>query len=82
MIIPNWHPLFVHFTVALIFLSAVLFVVTYFIKGLLREQWLIVACWSLWFGMGITIISTSQGIMTGAECRRKHIGGEVLCTVD
>lgn len=32
-------------------------------------------------GMGITIISTSQGIMTGSECRRKHIGGEVLCTV-
>jgi small subunit ribosomal protein S8 len=32
-------------------------------------------------GMGIAIISTSQGILTGAECRRKNIGGEILCEV-
>ena len=62
MIIPNWHPLFVHFTVALIFLSALLFVLTCVIKGPLREQWLIVACWSLWFGMGITILTGLTGV--------------------
>ncbi len=32
-------------------------------------------------GLGITIISTSQGILTGRECRQRHIGGEVLATV-
>lgn len=32
-------------------------------------------------GLGMAIISTSQGIMTNKECRRKGIGGEVLCTV-
>lgn len=32
-------------------------------------------------GLGIAILSTSQGIMTGLECRRKHIGGEILCLV-
>lgn len=32
-------------------------------------------------GLGITILSTSQGILTGRECRQKGIGGEVLCTV-
>ncbi len=32
-------------------------------------------------GMGISIISTSQGIMTGTECRRKNIGGEILCSI-
>ena len=30
-------------------------------------------------GMGVTIISTSQGVMTGREARRRGIGGEFLC---
>ena len=30
-------------------------------------------------GMGVTIISTSQGVMTGLEARRRGIGGEFLC---
>lgn len=32
-------------------------------------------------GMGITILSTSKGIMTGTDARTKGIGGEVICTV-
>jgi small subunit ribosomal protein S8 len=32
-------------------------------------------------GMGITIVSTSKGVMTGSSCRRLGIGGEVLCNV-
>jgi small subunit ribosomal protein S8 len=32
-------------------------------------------------GLGITIISTSKGIMTGSACRRQGVGGEVLCNV-
>lgn len=32
-------------------------------------------------GLGITILSTSQGILTGRECRQRKIGGEVLCAV-
>ncbi len=32
-------------------------------------------------GLGIAIISTSHGIMTGKQARKIHIGGEVLCTV-
>ncbi len=31
--------------------------------------------------VGITIISTSQGIMTEAEAIKKHMGGEALCNV-
>jgi len=30
-------------------------------------------------GLGFTILSTSSGIMTGKEARRKQLGGEVLC---
>ena len=32
-------------------------------------------------GLGLTILSTSSGIMTGKEARRKHIGGEVICKI-
>ena len=32
-------------------------------------------------GMGIAILSTSQGVMTDKSAREKNIGGEVLCTV-
>ncbi len=29
-------------------------------------------------GMGVSIVSTSKGVMTDAECRQNNIGGEVL----
>nr|YP_010600395.1 ribosomal protein S8 [Cyclamen hederifolium]WAL06070.1 ribosomal protein S8 [Cyclamen hederifolium]WAL06154.1 ribosomal protein S8 [Cyclamen hederifolium]WAL06238.1 ribosomal protein S8 [Cyclamen hederifolium]WAL06322.1 ribosomal protein S8 [Cyclamen hederifolium]WAL06406.1 ribosomal protein S8 [Cyclamen hederifolium] len=32
-------------------------------------------------GMGIVILSTSQGIMTDREARLKGIGGEILCYI-
>ena len=32
-------------------------------------------------GLGISIISTSKGIMTDKEARKHHVGGEVLCYV-
>ncbi len=32
-------------------------------------------------GLGITILSTSQGVMTGREARRRGVGGEVLCHI-
>lgn len=32
-------------------------------------------------GMGIAILSTSQGIMTGREARSGGVGGELLCTI-
>lgn len=32
-------------------------------------------------GLGIAIVSTSQGLMTDKEARQKNIGGEVVCYV-
>ena len=32
-------------------------------------------------GLGITIVSTPQGMMTGAESRRRGLGGELICSV-
>jgi small subunit ribosomal protein S8 len=32
-------------------------------------------------GLGICIMSTSQGIFTGKQAKEKGLGGEVLCTI-
>jgi small subunit ribosomal protein S8 len=32
-------------------------------------------------GLGIAILTTSRGIMTEREARKKHVGGELLCEV-
>ena len=32
-------------------------------------------------GLGISILSTSKGIMTGKEAKKRHFGGEVLCYI-
>ena len=32
-------------------------------------------------GLGITILSTSRGLMTGKAAREKGVGGEILCEV-
>ncbi|MEN8171755.1 MAG: 30S ribosomal protein S8 [Chloroflexota bacterium] len=32
-------------------------------------------------GMGIAILSTSKGVMTGREARKMGLGGEVVCKV-
>lgn len=32
-------------------------------------------------GLGVSILSTSKGIMTGKEAKRHHFGGEVLCYI-
>ena len=32
-------------------------------------------------GMGIAILSTPEGIMTGNQAKKKGIGGELLCTI-
>ncbi len=33
-------------------------------------------------GMGISIISTSQGILSDRECRARNVGGEVICQIE
>jgi small subunit ribosomal protein S8 len=32
-------------------------------------------------GLGICILSTPQGVLTGDEAKRRNVGGEILCKV-
>ncbi len=58
-IIPNWHPVFVHFTVALLSVSLALFVLNLAVKS---EQAAVVAKWTLWMGAGISLLTLAAGI--------------------
>jgi len=32
-------------------------------------------------GLGVSVLSTSRGLMSGEECRQAGVGGEILCNV-
>jgi small subunit ribosomal protein S8 len=32
-------------------------------------------------GLGIAIVSTSQGLVSGKKCEEKGVGGEVMCYI-
>jgi len=32
-------------------------------------------------GLGVCVVSTSQGLMTGREARRRNLGGEIVCEI-
>ena len=32
-------------------------------------------------GLGVAIVSTSEGVMTDAQARKKNLGGELLCYI-
>ena len=57
-IIPNWHPIFVHFSVALLSVSFVLFLL-----GRLANcgQATLVAKWNLWIGAGLSVMTVAAG---------------------
>jgi small subunit ribosomal protein S8 len=32
-------------------------------------------------GLGLAVLTTPKGVMSDEECRREHVGGEVICHV-
>jgi uncharacterized membrane protein len=62
-IIPNWHPIFVHFTVALLTTAGVLTVFAVLLPATaeLRRQLETVARWNLWIGFGFAIATVFAG---------------------
>lgn len=65
-IIPNWHPIFVHFTVGLLSISVVFYVLSYLSRNLIvlssiGNELEIAARWCLWAGVLITIGTALAG---------------------
>lgn len=67
-IIPNWHPIFVHFTVALFTTSVGFYGLVYITSRLniasksLIAEFAIVGRWSLWAGALITLFTVAAGL--------------------
>lgn len=57
-IIPNWHPIFVHFTIGLLSISALFYLAGAVLK---KDNLLIVARWNLWIGALITVGTVLAG---------------------
>lgn len=61
-ILPNWHPVFVHFTVALLIIAAVMHLLSHFLpKGEVSNQLTIVARWNFWIGVVFTLLTVAAG---------------------
>ena len=61
-IIPNWHPVFVHFTVALWSLAVIFHLLEPMLpEGNFRQQWSLYSRWSLWLGTGFGIVTAIAG---------------------
>lgn len=61
-IIPNWHPILVHFTIALLSVSVALFLAESFVrKWKLHIQLVTVARWNLWLGSLAAIATVIAG---------------------
>ena len=57
-----WHPIFVHFSVALLTVATVLYVLgALFPRAARRDRWITVAEWTLWIGAGLTVLTLLFG---------------------
>ena len=81
MIIPNWHPIFVNFTVALSFVALLFMVMSRFTpKQELRIQWRHSARWTLWFGGLFTVLTLLSGFQAFASLAQDASYTPVLIT--
>ncbi|WP_455199484.1 DUF2231 domain-containing protein [Kaarinaea lacus] len=63
-IIPNWHPIFVHFTVALFSVAALVMLASYVLGSVtLRDQLRLVARWNIWIGAVFVALTVLSGLI-------------------
>lgn len=83
-IIPNWHPIFVHFTVALITTSVgfygLAYITSLFKKAIwpLANEFEVVARWCLWVGALITIFTVMAGLYAYYTVGHDEISHEAM----
>ncbi len=60
-IVPNWHPVFVHFPIALVLVAVGLHLVAPVLPAAWREQGLVVARWNLWLAAAAVLVTVATG---------------------
>lgn len=78
-IIPNWHPIFVHFTVALLLTAAALFLVAR-VSGQRAEALgvLTAARWCLWLGAALTVVTVITGFIAYNTVEHDELGHKAM----
>ncbi|MEE8258381.1 MAG: DUF2231 domain-containing protein [Sphingomonadales bacterium] len=62
-ILPNWHPMFVHFTVGLLTTATLVYILAGFFKNKdSQTSARTAALWMLWAGAGFTILTVASGL--------------------
>lgn len=85
-IIPNWHPILVHFTVALFTVSVAFYVISYILKQLKSPpastvlEFETVARWCLWVAAVITIGTALAGLYAFNTVKHDEISHIVMAT--
>ncbi len=63
-ILPNWHPMFVHFTVGLLTTATLVYVISGFLKNKdTQAAAKTAALWMLWAGAGFTVFTVLTGVL-------------------
>jgi uncharacterized membrane protein len=77
--VPNWHPILVHFTIALL-TTAVLLFVAVVIRGRKRPPGALetVANWNLWIGVGVTALTIAAGLQAEATVPHGEAAHEAM----
>jgi len=61
-VIPNWHPVFVHFAIALLSMSTIFFVLLKITNNTFyQEQLTTLAYWNLWIGTSFAVVTAIAG---------------------
>jgi len=76
-IIPNWHPLLVHFTVALVISSTVFFVLSKLVTKR-TDTFVTVAKWMLWSAAGVTILTVLAGFAAFNSVNHDDVAHKVM----
>lgn len=62
-IVPNWHPIFVHFSVALLITATLLHLASHVVKNEeLSKKCALVGRWNLWLGASFTVLTVAAGL--------------------
>jgi len=77
-IIPNWHPVFVHFTVALFSLATGLLIVARFVPEPLAGQWSVTGRWCLWLGVLFGIVTAAAGLYAAGTVAHDDASHKVM----
>lgn len=67
-VVPNWHPIFVHFTIALLTIATLLFLISAF-RGRNHSAHGIetTANWNLWLGAALTVLTIAAGLQAAGS---------------